>query len=892
MLVFGWLVRPVPSDALPTLLYLGIGTQIAALRPIPWRSGHQSVVDPLLIATGLLAPGAGVGTVAWLAVFDGRVPGKTITWWAFFFNRAMMCTAHVVPSIAAASIGSDAWWGLPARTAAYVVVAVSLNYIMTALGLSYLRQTSIFTTLFENVGVSTLIGTLAVAFSGGILFLLLDRGGPVGYVMAPGLFGFVLAVRGNVADAQRQTLLKDQTLDLAAQALDARDRYTESHSIRVSELAGRLGEHLELGDRECELIRTAGSLHDLGKIGIRDDILNKPGPLSEEEWEIMRRHPDIGADMIVQHSALREVAPLVRHHHERWDGTGYPGGLRGDVIPFGARILSVADSFDTITGARLYRRSLMTPIEGVEDISRRASHWYDPNVVDALRELHGLKPLDVLDRPDVPRRVTAVRVLRANPSFSSLIASIGISSLGDPLTQVATLVSIFVTTHGDARYVALGFIAQAVGTIVMSNVLGGIADKLPRKGLVVGLEMIRAALLVATPFFIGPRWWLIFPILFGLASINAVVQPARQAAIPGLVPSGQVGKANAMVAATTMLAGAIGFGIAGAILASVPQPAHVAAGSIPPALQMLFLVDAATFVLAAMVILGIPSLGGGASAAPISGALRRSWSVVAARPHLVVGTLASFLIPISYPALLALAYKTSIVGAAARNGGQTYSTLELVLSVGVFVGALAASRIGSIGTMRAVGAGLLLTGIFSTAIAMTALSPVASSAAVPMSLTVVGVALFIASIGNPIYAVANQTAVLEAAEPSNRGSLMATRFGLVQTASILGVAAGGLITKQYGPLAAYGVIGIGLVLLAMYAIAAGRSTTNPVLGAEYEEATQRAEGAQGLVDGHAHAETGAPVQKGSPEAEPGAKTNGGRDREIERRASGEVNSPA
>jgi MFS family permease len=102
----------------------------------------------------------------------------------------------------------------------------------------------------------------------------------------------------------------------------------------------------------------------------------------------------------------------------------------------------------------------------------------------------------------------------------------------------------------------------------------------------------------------------------------------------------------------------------------------------------------------------------------------------------------------------------------------------------------------------------------------------------------IGVALFLASIGNPIYAVANQTAIIEAADPMNRGSVMATRFGLVQTASIIGTAAGGLITKAYGPLAAYGVLGVGLVLLAMYAIAAGRSTTNPILGAEYEEASR------------------------------------------------------
>jgi putative nucleotidyltransferase with HDIG domain len=823
MVGLGWAIHPVPTtpEAFGTLLYLGVGTQLAALRAIPWRSGHQMLHDPLLVATGLYFPGGGVGLVAWLAVFDGRVPGRTISWWAFLFNRAMSANAHVIPSLALfelfPSVGGDHWWALPIRTVLYASASVGLNYIMTALGWSYVRQVSVWTTIFENVGVSTLFATLALSFAGGIIFQLLQM--PVGYVMAPALFGFVLAVRGNVADAQRQTLLKEQTLDLAAQALDARDRYTESHSIRVSELAGRLGEHLELGDRECELIRTAGSLHDLGKIGVRDDILNKPGPLSEEEWEIMRRHPDIGADMIAQHSALTAVAPIVRHHHERWDGTGYPQGLKGDVIPFGARILAVADSFDTITGARLYRPSLMTPIEGVEDISRRADHWYDPNVVDALRELHGLKPLEFVNRTVVPRRVTTFRVLRMNPGFSSLITAIGISGLGDPLTQVATLVSIYLVTS-DARLVALGFIVQALGTILMSSLVGGVTDRLPRRGLVIGLELGRATALLATPFLIGLHWWLIYPILLLLACINGVVQPARQAAVASLVPPGQVGKANAMVAATTMLAGAVGFGLAGAILALSPRSTN-----------MLFVADAITFALAAAILVGLPTLGGGASAASVSGALRRSWSIVAARPHLVVGTLAAFLIPISFPALLALAYSRG----GQTYGGQIYSTLELVLSVGIFAGSIAVSRFVAIGSMRTVGAGLFLTGVFSIAIAMSpSLSP---------SLVWIGMALFIASIGNPIYAVANQTAILEAADSSNRGSLMATRFGLVQTASIIGTAAGGLITKAYGPLAAYGVLGVGLILLAMYAIAAGRSTTNPLHGAAYEEATLRSAGA-------------------------------------------------
>ena len=808
-MALGWALSPVKSSNLATLLYLGIGTQIAALRPIPWRRGRQWVVDPLLIATGLVAPGAGVALVAWLAVFDGRVPGRTIPWWAFFFNRAMISTANVIPSLAVASFGDDLRW-LPLKTVVYVVAALSLNYTLTALGWAFVSRVSLVATLFENVGLTALIGTAALSFSGGIIYLLLQN--PVGYVMAPGLFGFVLAVRGNVADAQRQTLLKDQTLELAAQALDARDRYTESHSIRVADLAARLGELLELGDREVEAIRTAGSLHDLGKIGVRDDILNKPGPLTEDEWEIMRRHPDIGADMIAQHSALAEVAPLVRHHHERWDGSGYPAGLRGEVIPFGSRILSVADSFDTITGARLYRRSAMTPIEGVEDISRRANHWYDPNVVDALRELHGLKQIEVENRPEVPRRITTLRVLRSNTGFSSLIAAIGISSLGDPLTQVAAFIWIYFKT-GDPRLVALGFIVQAIASILVTSTIGGLADRVPRRGLVIGLEVLRAAVLVATPFLIDPNWYLIVPILFVVSCINAIVQPAKQAAVPSLVPSGQVGKANAIVSATTMLTSALGFGLAAAYLSRFPNPIDG---------KWLFVGDAATFLLAAAIVVGIPNLGGGSMSTKVSGAIRRTWSLVEARPFLVLSTLAAFLIPMSMPALVSLAYRVS------SHGSQAYSTLELLSSVGVFVGAVLVSRLAVIGSLRTVGAGLFLMGAFSVALAMTT------------NFWLVAVALLIASVGNPIYSVATQTALVEAADDSNRASVMATRFGLAQTAGVIGLAVGGLVTTYSGPNRAYAVLGIGLVSLAFYAIAAGRSTINPLHGAEYEAALQRA----------------------------------------------------
>src|ERR1700694_4146837 len=238
----------------------------------------------------------------------------------------------------------------------------------------------------------------------------------------------------------------------------------------------------------------------------------------------------------------------------------------------------------------------MTTTEGVEDISRRAGHWYDPNVVDALRELHGLRGLDLADLPQVPMRITNLRVLRSSPAFARLFAAIGISSLGDPLTQVATLVAIYAAT-GKAGAVALGFIAQALGTIVMSGALGGIADRFARRRLVVTLELLRAALLVALAL-VGrfPSVWLIVPVLFVLAMINAVVQPARQAAVPSLVPVGLAGRANAMVATVGTLAGAAGFGLAGVILALTFH----ANGT-----RVLFLVDAATFAVAAVIMQGI-----------------------------------------------------------------------------------------------------------------------------------------------------------------------------------------------------------------------------------------------------------------------------------------------
>jgi HD-GYP domain-containing protein (c-di-GMP phosphodiesterase class II) len=206
----------------------------------------------------------------------------------------------------------------------------------------------------------------------------------------PNLYGRIRgSLRKGLVGSRVEELeaLKEASIELAAGALDARDRAIASHCTRVAELAARLTQQFALGRRNVELMRMAGMLHDLGMIGVRDDVLYKPGALTREEWEVMKRHPDIGADLIAWHPVLAAVAPLVRHHHERWDGSGYPAGLKGEIVPMGARIVAVAESFDFITNKWLYRVNPLTAVDAIRDISEHSGSWYDPAVVDALRAL-------------------------------------------------------------------------------------------------------------------------------------------------------------------------------------------------------------------------------------------------------------------------------------------------------------------------------------------------------------------------------------------------------------------------------------------------------------------------------------------------------------------------
>jgi len=402
------LTQPTPPSLL-VLLGLTAVAGWAALR-VPSMPISFSISDTFSIAAALLiGPAAGAVTAA----LDGLIL-------SFGMKTSSRTAARVMFNVTAAAVGN---W---VAAEAFFILSSS-----TVLIDGPLRVPRLFVLLaifgILNFGLGTGLVAAAVAFEGGKSILGIWRAHFVGLWVTylGGIFATMLMLvlsdtRGQPMSMPEVLLLitplpvilyvtfghalgraEDQiehlggmnrvyvaTIEALAQTIDAKDQVTHDHIRRVQDNSVRLARELGVDDDlEIQALKAASLLHDVGKIAVPEHILNKPGRLSPSELEIMRRHAPVGADILSVIGFPYPVVPIVRHHHENWDGSGYPDGLTGDAIPIGARILSVVDCFDALTSDRPYRPRFESH-DALKVLADRRGTMYDPRVVDAFFALH------------------------------------------------------------------------------------------------------------------------------------------------------------------------------------------------------------------------------------------------------------------------------------------------------------------------------------------------------------------------------------------------------------------------------------------------------------------------------------------------------------------------
>jgi putative nucleotidyltransferase with HDIG domain len=386
------------------LLTLVSGTATIRLPSIP---AHISVSETFLFSAVLLfGPAAGVLTVVMDALlatlrttsknwnkeqilFNSVAPALSL-WVASHLFYATARIAPLVKQTQPTSIGI-----LVAPLLLFTVVYFCLNSGLVACAIGFQKNLSPFTVWRQHLMWLSLnyfggasVAALMVVYTRELNWTFLA-------VIVPLLLVLYVTFRtsmARVADANKHVedvnALYLATVQTLAAVIDAKDRVTHSHIRRVQGYAVELAKAVGVRDEmHLKAIQAAAVLHDTGKIAVPEAILNKPGPLSPEEYAVMKRHATVGADIISSINFPYPVEPIVRHHHENWDGTGYPAGLVGTEIPIGARILAVVDCFDALTSDRPYR-ARMTDADALEIIAERRSNMYDPLVVDTFFKIY------------------------------------------------------------------------------------------------------------------------------------------------------------------------------------------------------------------------------------------------------------------------------------------------------------------------------------------------------------------------------------------------------------------------------------------------------------------------------------------------------------------------
>jgi putative nucleotidyltransferase with HDIG domain len=378
--------------------------------------------DTFFITTALLfGPGPAtlaIAADAFVFCLRRRMPARRIAFNTATLAVSMWVGSHVfflTAGIAPLSQSTLSFGVLVLPLLAMTAVYFTLNSGLTAIAVGLdTRQSPI--QIWRRHFQALSINYLAAASLAFCLVLLIQQIGTIAVVVVvPLLVVFHLTLRssfGRVEDARRHLTDVDRlylsTIETLAMAIDAKDDVTHSHVRRVQAYAIGLAQALGIANElELKAIEAAALLHDTGKLAVPEHILNKPGKLTEAEFEKMKRHVDVGADILSLVNFPYPVVPIVQCHHESWDGTGYPRGVAGEDIPIGARILSVVDCFDALTSDRPYR-GRMTEADALQILRERSGSMYDPHVVATFIEVYrtiAIAPGDVVAGHEVLQRI-------------------------------------------------------------------------------------------------------------------------------------------------------------------------------------------------------------------------------------------------------------------------------------------------------------------------------------------------------------------------------------------------------------------------------------------------------------------------------------------------------
>jgi diguanylate cyclase (GGDEF)-like protein/putative nucleotidyltransferase with HDIG domain len=299
-----------------------------------------------------------------------------------------------------------------------------LNVIPVAIAISLTDGTPIRKTWREHYFWSFPYYLVGAAIAGTVHFLNRVAGWEISVMILPAIYAIYRSYRlylGKLQDEKRHVEdmagLHLRTIEALALAIDAKDHTTHAHLQRVRVYAMELAKDLKLSEDETEALRAASVLHDIGKLAVPEHIISKPGRLTPEEFEKMKIHPIVGAEILEQVKFPYPVVPIIRSHHEKWDGTGYPDGVKGEEIPIGARILAAVDCLDALASDRQYRRALPLD-EAMAEVERQSGKSFDPRVVQALKSRYvELEQLAQQQEPDVRARLsTDVKISRGAPA--------------------------------------------------------------------------------------------------------------------------------------------------------------------------------------------------------------------------------------------------------------------------------------------------------------------------------------------------------------------------------------------------------------------------------------------------------------------------------------------